>query len=43
MTTLTVQAEDTATAMEQIADQLGAGCVDPIHNKARWQNHHARL
>ena len=23
MTTLTVQAEDTATAMEQIADQLG--------------------
>ena len=27
MTTLTVQAEDTATAMEQIADQLGADAL----------------
>ena len=33
MTTLTVQAEDTATAMEQIADQLGPD-ADPVHNKA---------
>ena len=33
MTTLTIQAMDTASAMDQIAEQLGEDAFDSFHNK----------